>query len=113
MPVRDTDYDKLDRGHTGVRIERTIPLWGIIGLVLTIAGQGILVWNGQEKQAVQMANQSEKIKEMSLQLNAIAERQSTKDMKDVEQDLRITDLSRRLIVLETPHSRGAGATSRE
>lgn len=111
MPIRDTDYSQLDKGHTGVRIERTIPLWGIIMLIVTILGQGILVWNGQEKQTIQMANQAEKIKEMSLQLTSIAERQATKDMKDVEQDLRITDISRRLILVETPHARGQGSSS--
>lgn len=101
MRVRESDYGDLDgRRTTSVNIERTIPLWGLICAIFAILAQGVLVWNAQEKQAIQMENQATSINRMSAELSSLHARQNTKDTKDMEQDLRLGEYSRRLLLVE-------------
>ena len=84
----------------GVTIDRKLPLWGIVLLVVTFAGQGILVWNGQNLQAAELRHQSEQIHDLTTQVKAMAATLNAKDAVDVKQDLRIDELERRLLTME-------------
>lgn len=85
---------------SAITIERKIPLWGLIGLAGALLGQGVLTWSGQREQAIEMRHQSEQIKELTIEVKALTLQVSAKDGKDVEQDLRLNEISRRLIAVE-------------
>lgn len=103
MPsYRETDRMPLDGDRrAGITIDRKIPLWGILSLLAAIAAQGGIVWSGQREQAVEMRHQSEQIKGLAIQVERLGAQLATKDSKDIEQDLRLNELSRRVLTLET------------
>lgn len=103
MPTfRETDRMPLDGDRrAGITIDRKIPLWGILSLVAAIVAQGGIVWSGQREQAVEVRHQSEQIKGLAIQVERLGAQLATKDGKDIEQDLRINELSRRVLTLET------------
>lgn len=98
VATRHTDHGSFDHGVT---VDRKIPLWGILSMVAAIAAQAALVWSGQREQAVEMRHQSEQIRELAIQVKGLAGQLATKDSKDIEQDLRLNELSRRVLALET------------
>ncbi len=100
MQTRETDHGGLDAGR-GITIDRKIPLWGILSTVAAIVAQAALVWSGQREQAVEMRHQAEQIKELAIQVKGLSAQLATKDGKDIEQDLRLNELSRRVLTIET------------
>lgn len=101
MEFRETDRMTLDEGKRGViQIDRKIPLWGVFGVIGAFVVQGALVWSAQQTQAVEMRYQSNQIADLAAQIKAMAEQMATKNGKDIEQDLRLNEMSRRLIILE-------------
>lgn len=109
MRVRESDFTELDgKRQSGVRIERTIPLWGIILLAVTIAGQALMLWNTQEKQVLQLTMQAGQMEKMAQTLDTLNTRQNTKDTKDMEQDLRLSEVNRRTTLIES-HLQNTGA----
>lgn len=84
----------------GITIDRKIPLWGVVCMAGALVGQAVLMWNGQNMQAQEMRHQSEQITELATQVKAMATQLATKDGTDIEQNLRIGELSRRLVILE-------------
>lgn len=87
--------------NEGVTIDRKIPLWGVLCMAGALVGQAILMWNGQNMQAQEMRHQSEQIKDLADQVKAMATQLATKDGTDIGQNLRLDELSRRVIVLES------------
>jgi len=101
MAYRESDHMAMDAvPAAGITIDRKIPLWGILGVCATIIGQAALVWSGQREQAVEMRHQAEQIKALALEVKGLGAQMATKDGKDIEQDLRINELSRRVLVIE-------------
>lgn len=88
-----------------IHIDRKIPLWGILSVAGAILGQAALVWSGQREQAIEMRHQAEKIQELTVEVKALAAQLSNKDAKDMDQDIRLGDIQRRLLAIET---RGKG-----
>lgn len=84
----------------GVTIDRKLPLWGVICMGSVIAGQAVLMWNGQNMQAQEMRHISEQVKDLADQVKAMTVQMATKDGTDIGQNLRIDELNRRVIVLE-------------
>lgn len=109
MPMRNSDFANLDGRPGGVRIERTIPLWGIITVIGAIAAQGFAVINGQDKQAIQLTHQAAEMAKMAAKLDALSTEANTKNTKDMEQDLRLAEYSRRLILVEGSQAPTRGA----
>ncbi|WP_046111827.1 hypothetical protein [Aquincola tertiaricarbonis] len=103
MPsYRETDRMPLEGDRrAGITIDRKIPLWGILTLVGAILAQGGIVWSGQREQAVEVRHQSDQISKLALQVERLGAQLATKDSKDIEQDLRLNELSRRVLTLET------------
>lgn len=85
----------------GVTIDRKIPLWGVVCMACALVGQAILMWNGQNMQAQEMRHQSEQIQDLAQQVKAMATQLATKDGTDIGQNLRIDELSRRMVILES------------
>lgn len=85
----------------GVHIDRKIPLWGVLSVVGCLLGQAVVVWDGQRLQAAEIHHQSEQIADLTQQVKAMATQLATKETLDVEQNLRITGLERRVNTLET------------
>lgn len=87
--------------NEGVTIDRKIPLWGVLCMAGALIGQAILMWNGQNMQAQEMRHQSEQIRDLAEQVKAMATQLATKDGTDIGQNLRIDELSRRVVILES------------
>lgn len=85
----------------GITIDRKIPLWGVLGVVGGLIVQGVLVWNGQSIQAAEMRHQSEQIQDLVTQVKAMTAQLAAKDGIDIEQNLRIGELNRRVTAIET------------
>lgn len=102
MPYRETDalaFDPLTQPPR-VTIDRKIPLWGVLGVCCAIAGQAILLWNGQQLQAQRLDDYGAKIVALTLELKELNSQLSAKASKDNEQDLRLNEYSRRLLLIE-------------
>lgn len=93
QPHRSTDPE-------GITIDRKIPLWGVMVMASALVGQAILMWNGQNMQAQEMRHQSEQIQDLAQQVKAMAAQLATKDGIDIEQNLRISELNRRMSIIE-------------
>jgi len=78
-------------GH--VRISRTIPLNWIVGGLIVVAGQAIAMYYG-----VQRLNDA--VKDIQIELKAINLALVSANTKGVEHGLRLTDIERRIGVLE-------------
>lgn len=83
-----------------VKIDRTIPLWGILTLAGGLVAQAVLVWDGQRLQASEIRHQSEQIHDLADQVKTMSTQITAKDAVDVGQDLSIKDLTRRVVTLE-------------
>jgi hypothetical protein len=89
----------------GIKIDRTIPLWGILTLAGGLVGQAVLMWNAQTLQAAEIHHQSEQIQELAKQVSRLSEKFEAKEGVDREQDLRIGEISRRVTALEVEQGR--------
>lgn len=89
----------------GITIDRKIPLWSVLTAAGAVFGQGLLLWNGQNLQAVEIRHQSEQIREMAAQVKAMAAQLAIKDGIDIKQDFRIDELERRVLVIEEQRGR--------
>lgn len=85
-----------------IHVGREIPLPWLVGAALSILGQGILIWNGQEKQADAIARMTTQLTEQTKQIQSLSVEIGAKNLKDVEHDLKIADHERRISVLEGP-----------
>lgn len=79
-----------------IKITREIPLPWLIGGVLAIVGQAVLMWAGQRDQAQAIAQLSTQMAEQTKQINALAEKVGVGNLKDLEHDLKLNDLGRRM-----------------
>lgn len=84
-----------------VRIDRTIPLWGIILLAVSICGQAILLWQGQREAAQEQKNFGQKVETLTATVKTMDDQSRLKDTKDVLRDERIADHEKRLTRIET------------
>lgn len=85
-----------------IHVGREIPLPWLIAAALSIVGQGVLIWNGQDKQAGAIERMAEAGAEQAKQIQALSIEIGAKNLKDVEHDLKIADHERRIGVLEGP-----------
>lgn len=91
MTTSDTPEQVHDMAHTrhedpaGLKVSREIPLPWLIGIVGTIFLQAALVYFKQDAQADQLVKLTEQVKGLSTALGS-------KDLKDLEHDIRIADL---------------------
>lgn len=73
----------------GLKVSREIPLPWLIGIVGTVFLQAALVYYKQDVQADAIVKLTEQVKGLSSAL-------SSKDLKDLEHDIRIADLQTRM-----------------
>jgi hypothetical protein len=101
MSYRETDRMGLDpmTPHR-ITIDRKIPIWGLLTVAGAIAGQAILLWNGQQLQAQRLDDYGAKIVALTVEVKELNSQLSAKASKDNEQDLRLNEYSRRLLLLE-------------
>lgn len=100
MPYRETDSMGLDHPKP-ITIDRKIPLWGLLSVAGAIAGQSVLLWNGQQLQAQRLEDYGKQITALTVEVKELNSQLSVKASKDNEQDLRLNDHSRRLLLLES------------
>lgn len=84
-----------------VRIDRTIPLWGIILLVGSICGQAILLWQGQRDAQAEQKATGQKLQELTLVVKTMDDQSRQRETKDVLRDERIADHEKRITRIET------------
>ncbi|MGQ3051113.1 MAG: hypothetical protein ACT6S0_04955 [Roseateles sp.] len=75
-------------------------MWGLLMMASAIAGQAILLWNGQQLQAQRLDDYGTKIVALTVEVKELNAQLSAKASKDNEQDLRLNEYSRRLLLLE-------------
>lgn len=77
-----------------VKIIRQIPLTWLFSLLAVVAGQAIALYYGQQENAKLVATLVARVETLTEAINA-------KNLKDVEHDLNISDLQRRMLQIET------------
>jgi len=91
--------------NDGLRVDRIIPLWGIITLcfaiIVPIFGQAILTWQGQREAAIEQRNLSAKVEQLTEAIKSMDAQGRLKETKDVARDALIADHERRITRLET------------
>ena len=94
----------LDPLASHVTIDRKIPIWGVLtvagAIACAIGGQAVLLWSGQQLQAQRLEDYGTKIVALTLEVKELNNQLSAKASKDNEQDLRLNEYSRRLLLLE-------------
>jgi hypothetical protein len=85
-PTRATDPE-------GITIDRKIPLWGILTAGAAFLVQAAVMWNGQSLQTQQISDLTKKVDRM-------IDKQETKDGTDLKQDMQISAILQRLILIE-------------
>lgn len=91
MNVRDSD---IEDGHSKIKISRDIPLPWLIGFSIAAVAQLAQSYYGQQRQG-------ELILELTAQVRQLVSDNGTKNIKDAERDLYISDLTRRVLTLES------------
>jgi len=80
-----------------IRVVRQIPLWGVITMVVTAATFAIATsinqFYGQQRLIEQVAELTTQIKSLTIEVNG-------KNLKDIEHDIKIADIVRRVSILE-------------
>ena len=84
-----------------MRVDRTIPLWGIIMLCFAMAGQAILLWQGQREGAIEQRNTSAKVEALTDAIKAMDAQGRLLETKNAARDAVIADHERRITRLET------------
>lgn len=75
------------------RVTREVPLTWLIGFAIAGVFQAGLLYYKQDAQSILVTSLREDIRALSISV-------SSKDLKDVEHDLKIADLQRRISLLE-------------
>ena len=87
-----------------VKITREIPLPWLVGIVAAGFLQAALMYFKQETQGAAIEklslSQTEEIRKLSTQVQQLSTDIGTKNLKDVEHDLKIADHERRVLSLE-------------
>lgn len=100
----DMARHRSDDDSERVRIIREIPLWGVVTLIAGVisfgGGQAISQFYGQREQEASLARMSRLLETMAKQLEMIQAEIKNKDIKDVQHDMSITDLYRRVDVID-------------
>jgi hypothetical protein len=99
--MNEASMHHRDGDQPPVRIVREIPLWGLILAAVSLIGQAVLMWVGQEKQAEAIVRMSLQLGEQSRQINELSVQIGSKNLKDVEHDLKLADVERRLNLMES------------
>lgn len=83
-----------------IRIVREIPLWGVItglsGFLIMAGGVAYNQVTGQQRLLELMTAQGVAIQELSVKVAQLSGQINGKDLKDVEHDVRLNDISRRV-----------------
>lgn len=88
------------QGDPPVKITREIPLWGLILAVVGIVGQAITLYYGQNRQGELIAQQNDLIRDLTVKVAALSESIQKVNLKNVEFEYKISDLDRRVTVIE-------------
>lgn len=105
MQHRDSDTMPFDAGR--ITIDRKIPLWGLLLMSGSIVGQAVLLWNGQQLQAQRLEDYGLKILALTAEVKELNAQLGLKASKDNEQDLRLNEYSRRLLLIEGERAYGS------
>lgn len=85
--------------HPPLKVTREIPLPWLIGIVGAGFLQATLVYYKQDDQTKQISALSAEVRQLSVDIG-------TKNLKDVEHDLKIADHERRILSLEAARAIG-------
>lgn len=97
-----------DPADTGIRVNRVVPLWGIIGVVGIGFASLVQSHYSQEDQAKSIATLEKSVVALTVKLDGILATQQMANTKDAEHDLKIgyindqiTNLRSRMTSIET------------
>lgn len=85
-PIRASDPQ-------GITIKREIPLWGLLAAGGAFLVQAVVMWNGQNLQTQQIADLTKKV-------DRLIDKQEAKDSTDLKQDMQISAILQRIILIE-------------
>lgn len=86
MNTRSNDVE------TGIKVNRVVPLWGIILIIGTGIGSAVQMHNAQEKLSEQNERLEKSILALTVKLDALVERQISSKSKDDEHDFKLSNL---------------------
>jgi hypothetical protein len=85
----------------GIRIVREIPMWGIWCVLGAGLLQAVLMWSSQREQATAIAALTEQVSIANATINRLTAEIGSKNIKDVEHDMALRDMERRLNLVES------------
>lgn len=102
-PPNQQESDMAHRvdDNVSVRIDRSIPLWGLILLGIGLGGNAILLWAGQREQAIKFEALSNDVRVVLSDQKAQTALSNKSSADFIKLEAQVTDLSRRLIRVET------------
>jgi uncharacterized integral membrane protein len=95
-----TNQDEDMTLRNQLKITLDVPLVWLLSLALGVAAWAAHVWLLQEKRADTIARMAAQLVEQSKQINELTLQLSTKNLKDVEHDLKLVHHERRIGGLE-------------
>ena len=84
-----------------IKVDRTIPLWGILTVLGMGALQAVMMWNAQSRQADAIEALIGQVATANASINRLTVEIGSKNIKDVEHDMALKDLERRLNNVES------------
>jgi predicted RND superfamily exporter protein len=81
---------------TPVKITREIPLWGLVSAIGLFAAQAVALYYGQIALTKTQTEQTESIKQLTAEVKSLSNSIQANNVKDVEHDLKLNDLERRV-----------------
>lgn len=83
-----------------IRIDRTIPLWGLITLAGMLFGNGVILWSGQREQGIKFDNLSNTVSNAVSEVKAQNVSGQALQANVTKIEATYADLSRRVLRLE-------------
>lgn len=90
----------------GGTIKREVPIWSLITMIGFVAAQALGMYVEQREQRSALSSVASTQADINRQLTELAKELGNKNLKDIEHDLKIDDLRRRVTLLEDVRSDG-------
>jgi hypothetical protein len=96
----DGKHGTRSTDDAGIRFDRVVPLWGVVGTILTMAGMAATLWFGQQAQTREMTQWSLRQTEMAADIKAIYAKINESSLSTGELRYTVLGLQDRVRALE-------------
>lgn len=88
----------------GLRVKYEVPLTWLLGVLGIILAQAATLYFGQQRQGDAILALSASNRDLVEQIKVLSSQVASKDLKDLQHDMEITALTRRMDKIEVQHS---------